>query len=139
MSRGWNLALWTISGLLAALFSVMGGAKMVGWFDGQFVRWGYSPGFAVLIGIFEVVFAIALLLERTAAGAAFGLMAILLGAIGTHLTHGEYLHLVGPVVVFSLLGVVAWGRGPDRDRADPRASDRRSSSPQRLAVRRLRD
>ena len=106
--------LWIVTVVTAGLFLAAGGAKIGGWLDRQFVDWGYSPGFAVLIGIFEVVFAIALLFERSATWASFGLMAIMLGAMGTHLTHGEYAMLLVPIAVFALLGFVAWGRGPER-------------------------
>ncbi|MFO7564863.1 MAG: DoxX family protein [Enhygromyxa sp.] len=114
-----NLALWIAAALVAVLFLAAGGAKIAGWLDQQFVEWGYSPGFAVLIGVFEVLFAIALLIKRSAAWAAFGLMAIMLGAIGTHLTHGEYPLLLLPVSVFLLLAFVAWGRGPERSPIPP--------------------
>lgn len=113
-STGMNVTLWIVTALVAALFFVAGGAKIGGWLDDQFIEWGYSTGFAVLIGVLEVLFAIALLVRRTAAWAAFGLMAIMLGAIGTHLTHGEYLMLILPIGVFLLLGFIAWGRGPER-------------------------
>ncbi|HLT37959.1 MAG TPA: DoxX family protein [Enhygromyxa sp.] len=111
---GLHLTLWLVTGLVAALFFVAGGAKIGGWLDQQFVDWGYSPGFAVLIGIFEVLFAIALLFERSATWAAFGLMAILLGAIGTHLSAGEWSMILVPIAVFVMLGFIAWGRGPER-------------------------
>lgn len=109
-----NIALKSVAVLLAALFFVSGGAKIGGWLDAQFEAWGYSPGFAVLLGIFEVVFAIALLIDRAATWGAFGLMIIMLGAVGTHLLHGQYTLALLPIAVFGLLGFVAWGRGPQR-------------------------
>lgn len=114
-SPGMNVTLWIVTGLVAALFFVSGGAKIGGWADSQFVEWGYSTGFAVLIGILEVIFAIALLMRRTAAWGAFGLMVVMLGAVGTHLTHGEYAMLLMPIGVFLLLAFIAWGRGPERN------------------------
>jgi putative oxidoreductase len=115
-----DLALTTTAVVLAGLFFVAGGAKIGGWLDGQFLAWGYSPGIAVLLGVFEVVFAIALLIDRGATWGAFGLMTIMLGALATHLTHfspGEYTMSIVVIVVFALLGFVAWGRGPERDSA----------------------
>lgn len=116
-----NTALKIVAVLLAALFLVAGGAKIGGWLDVQFGEWGYSPGLAVLIGIFEIVFAIALLSDRTATWAAFGLMIIMLGATGTHLLHGQYSLSLVPIAVFALLGLVAWARGPERSsgRSEP--------------------
>jgi putative oxidoreductase len=116
---GTKLALRIVVTVVAGLFFLAGGAKIGGWLDEQFVAWGYSAGFAVLIGVFEVLFAIALLFERSAAWAAFGLMAIMLGAIGTHLAHGQIRLLWVPLAVFVLLGLIAWGQTPDRSAAHP--------------------
>jgi len=121
-----NITLWVVSALLAALFFVAGGAKIGGWFDAQFIAWGYTQGFAVLIGVLEVVFAIGLLVKRTTAWAAFGLLAIMLGAIGTHLTHNEFSSLAVPILAFLLLGFVAWGRGPERHERRTREHARNS-------------
>lgn len=126
-STGMNITLWVAAALVAALFFIAGGAKLGGWADQQFVAWGYSRGFAVLVGVLEILFAIGLLVKRTAAWAAFGLMAIMLGAIGTHLTHNEYLMLLVPIAVFLLLGFIAWGRGPERGAT--RTQDFRRTSP----------
>jgi uncharacterized membrane protein YphA (DoxX/SURF4 family) len=125
--RALEIALKITAVLLAALFFVAGGAKIGGWLDGQFAEWGYSPGVAVLIGVFEVIFAIALLIDRAATWGCFGLMAIMVGAIGTHLTHGEYVMAIAPIVVFMLLGFVAWGRGPERSSALERPLERGSA------------
>jgi putative oxidoreductase len=126
-SKGMDITLWIATVLAAALFFVVGGAKIGGWADAQFIAWGYSTGFAVLIGVLEVLFAIGLLIKRTAAWASFGLMAIMLGAIGTHLTHGEYLMMLVPIAVFVVLGFIAWGRGPER--ADIRGRELRRGTP----------
>ena len=126
-STGLNVTLWIVTALVAALFFTAGGAKIGGWADEQFIAWGYSTGFAVLIGVLEVMFAIALLIKRTSAWGAFGLMALMLGAIGTHLTHGEYLMLLLPIGVFLLLGFIAWGRGPERSGYQPREAQRRAT------------
>jgi uncharacterized membrane protein YphA (DoxX/SURF4 family) len=112
-----HIALWIVAAVLAALFFVAGGAKIGGWLDEQFVAWGYSPGFAVVIGIFEVVFAIALLFERAATWGALGLQTIMLGAVGTHLAHGDFMMAIVPIIAFTLLAFVAWGRGPERNSA----------------------
>jgi len=111
---GLDRSLWVVAFLLMGLFLFAGGAKLIGFADEPFVAWGYSPGFAVIVGLFEVVFAIALLFKRTACGAAFGLMLIMLGAMGTHLAHTEWVSIPFPAAVFTLLAFLAWGRGPER-------------------------
>ncbi|HVI00392.1 MAG TPA: DoxX family protein [Enhygromyxa sp.] len=108
---GLNLALWIISGLLAFLFIVSGGAKFVGMMHEQFQAWGYTRDFAVMIGIMEMLGAVGLLFKRTAGWAALGLMVIMLGAAWTHATRQEYVALTTPIAVFAALAFVAWGRG----------------------------
>lgn len=106
-----NLALWLAAGLASAVFLIAGGTKVFGGASAQFLAWGYSAGFAVAIGMFEVVGAIALLSRRTAGWAAAGLMAIMAGAAATHVIHGEYLMTLVPSALIAVLGFMAWGRG----------------------------
>jgi putative oxidoreductase len=110
-SKAMNITLWVFSGLLAALFVIAGGAKFIGAMDDDFIRWGYTLGFAAMVGILEVVGAVGLLFKRTAGWAAVGLMVIMLGAMWTHIAHAEYIMLLLPIAVFLSLGFVAWGRG----------------------------
>jgi putative oxidoreductase len=111
VGRGLDVALWTVSGLLAVLFMASGAAKFVGVMDDSFRAWGYTLEFAAMVGILEVLGAVGLLVKRTAGWAALGLMAIMVGAIWTLATHGEYMAMIVPIVVFVGLAFVAWGRG----------------------------
>src|SRR5690606_24060176 len=77
----------------------------------EFLAWGYTAGFAVMVGIAEILGAVGLLVKRTAGWAALGLMVIMLGAIWTHVTHREYVAMISPLVAFAVLGFVVWGRG----------------------------
>lgn len=119
-SKGLNITLWIVAGVLALLFVTVGGAKFLGTMNEQFVAWGYTADLAVMIGIAEILGAVGLLVKRTAGWAALGLMVIMLGAIWTHATHREYVAMITPIVVFVALGFVAWGRGLTwRTRPDP--------------------
>lgn len=110
-SKPMNITLWVISGILAALFFVAGGATFIGKMDENFTTWGYTLEFAAMIGILEILGAIGLLVRRTAGWSAIGLMVIMLGAVWTHATHLEYVPMITPIVVFTALAFVAWGRG----------------------------
>jgi len=110
-TKAMNVTLWVLQGLLAATFFVSGITKFAGGMNEEFLAWGYSLGFAIFIGIVEVVCAVGLLFRRSAGWSALVLMVIMLGAMWTHGTHGEYAMLALPIVVFLLLGVVTWGRG----------------------------
>jgi uncharacterized membrane protein YphA (DoxX/SURF4 family) len=114
MSKFANIGTWIIQVAAAILFIMMGGQKLIGMEEAvaNFAKWGY-PGFMVyLIGFFELLGAIGLLIPRFAGLAAVGLIMILMGAAFTHLSHGEYDMAPVPIVLIILLAVVAYVRGP---------------------------
>ncbi len=61
---------------------------------------------------FELLGAIGLLMPRTAALAAIGLILIMSGALFTHITHGEMMMVILPLMVVFLLGIVVYIRHP---------------------------
>lgn len=130
-TKGMDITLWVFSGLLAALFVVAGTAKFFGAMNDEFLGWGYTLGFATVIGIVEVLAGIGLLFKRAAGWAALALMVVMLGAMWTHATHGEYAMLTLPIVVFLLLGFVAWGRGLAWESRRPAELSGVTSTPQR--------
>jgi putative oxidoreductase len=112
MSKGKTIALWTVSILLAALFLVAGGPKLLqpDKVKPMFVQYGYAAWFATFIGSCEVLGAIGLLIPRLAGLAAAGLSIIMMGAVYTHVSHQEYTHAITPVVLLVLLITVAYAR-----------------------------
>ena len=108
-------ALWTIQGLLAALFLFAGGVKLAG--PAEMARQSGMPAwFLVFIGVAEVLGAIGLVLpgllqikpELTPIAAA-GLVIIMVGATVVTLQSGQPGALF-PCVVGLLLTAVAYGR-----------------------------
>lgn len=114
MSKGKTVASWIIQIMIAVLFLMMGGQKLMGEAEvtANFARWGFPAFMQYIIGFFEVLGAIGLLIPRLAGAAATGLILIMLGALGTHLMHNEFDMVPIPVVVMVLLGIVAYLRGP---------------------------
>lgn len=112
MSKGKKIALWIVSGLLAALFLFAGGSKLADRAKaGQmFVEVGYAAWFATFIGICEVLGAIGLLIPRLAALAAAGLSIIMVGAFVTLATHHQLANGVGPLILLALLLFVGYTR-----------------------------
>lgn len=106
-----NAGLWLAALFSATLFFVAATAVLNGSLNAQFAAWGYDANFALAIGVLEFIGAVGLLLPRSAGWAALGLSVIMLGAIGTHVAHGEYLLALMPATVLGLLGFVLWGRG----------------------------
>jgi putative oxidoreductase len=112
MSKGKTIAMWIVSILLAAMFLLSGGFKLLKAEDARtaFVHYGYAPWFAIFIGVSEVLGAIGLLVPRLASLAAAGLSIIMIGAVYTHLTHQEASHAVVPIVLLALLIGVGYAR-----------------------------
>lgn len=122
-----NVALWIVAGLLAVVFLVGGGLKVVvpkeriaaikagAWAE------DFSPGTIRTIGVLEVLAAVGLILPAVTDVApvlvplaAVGLVLVMVGAIVTHLRRNERLNIVGNLVYLSLAAFVAWGRfGPE--------------------------
>ena len=110
----WNKAakigIWTLAGLVAALFLLSGVPKLLdpGWVS-RFASWGYSEWFLYLIAGLEIAGAIGLLIPRLAPYAAAGLIIIMFGAMYTHLSHDQGIWWnVAYVVVLGVVGIYRW-------------------------------
>lgn len=109
MSKGQKIAMWVISGLLAALFLFAGLPKLLT--PGKMLsQWVYAPWFLTVVGVCETLGAIGLLIPRLAALAAAGLCGIMIGAVYTLVTHHLSKELPVPIVVFILLMLVIFLR-----------------------------
>lgn len=98
--------------MLAGLFLFVGGAKLAGseYIRRDFIRWGYPLWFVYANGVAEVAGAILLLLPRLSVLGAVILMGDMLGAVVTHVTHGEYGVVPLPLTVLVIAGAIAWAR-----------------------------
>ena len=105
MSKGKTIALWVVSGLVAALFLFAGGFKLLKpeMAKQGFVQMGYAAWFAIFIGICEVLGGIGVLIPRVAGLAAACLSVIMVGAVYTVVSHHMYKDAAVPAVTFLLL------------------------------------
>lgn len=108
--NGKTIALWVVTLLLAAMFLMVGGMKLLGKEDAQFIHWGYPSWFAYVIGVVELGGAILLLFPSTAALAAAMLAIVMIGATITHIRAGEISHIALPAVLLVLLIIVGYAR-----------------------------
>lgn len=121
MSKGQKIAMWVISGLLAALFLFAGLSKLL--MPGKMLaQWVYAPWFLTFIGVCETLGGIGLLIRRVAALAAAGLCGIMIGAVYTLVAHHMYKELPTPIVTFILLMVVIFLRRKEGSGASARAA-----------------
>ena len=128
-SRRANAALWTIQGLLAALFLFAGGMKLV-MPVAVLAQQSHLPGgFMKFIGVCEALGAIGLVLpaltkihEELTPLAAAGLVIIMTGATTVTLLQGLGAAAIVPAVVGVLAATIARGR---TQRATPREISQR--------------
>jgi uncharacterized membrane protein YphA (DoxX/SURF4 family) len=122
-----NLALWIVTGLLAVLFLLAGGAKLIvpkeklatgpggGWVE------DFSAGAVKTIGALELLAVVGLILPAVldiapvlVPLAAVGLALVMVGAIITRLRRHEAKVIVAELTYLAMAVFVAWGRfGPE--------------------------
>ena len=122
-----NLALWIITGLLAAVFLLAGSNKLFisrenlakvpggGWVL------DFSAGFVKALGAVEILGAVGLILPALLGIApvlvplaAVGLVLVMVGAVITRIRRREAKVIVVDLAYLALAGFVAWGRfGPE--------------------------
>lgn len=90
-SKTRTIGAWVLSALLAALFLMAGVTKLLGVpaHVEHFAHWGYPDWFRLVVGAIETASAVLLLVPRTAAVSAAGIMTVMLGATYTHLFRAE--------------------------------------------------
>jgi len=108
-----TVALWVITVLDAGALGIAGSSKFSNpevW-TAMFQEWGYPAWFAFVVGAAECALALALLFPRVAFYAAAGLGVIMLGALGTLLSHpGGRMGLTTPVVHLLVLTIILLAR-----------------------------
>lgn len=128
-----SIALWAVTVPLVLLYLTAGIPKLLGSPDAvaTFEHFGYPQWFRVVVGVVEVVGALALLWPRAAAGAAGALAVVMAGAAWSSVRIGESPNAALPAVLCVLLLAIAWVRWPDllagrRDLGEPGEAPYRS-------------
>jgi hypothetical protein len=117
MDKKTAVFLWIVQGVLAALFLFSGAMKLITPAPTLAQQAHMSGMFLKLIGVFEVLGALGLVLpglarirpELTAVAAA-GLVIIMIGAVVVTIRQGEGALAAIPAITGVLCAVVAWGR-----------------------------
>jgi len=107
-----DVVLWVFALFLAWVFARQGMAKFSdssGWAQ-AFRLWHFPVWFRVCIGVAETAAALLLLSRRTASGGAMVIVAIMIGAMGTHVRWGHPGQVTSEVLPLVLATCVAVGR-----------------------------
>jgi len=113
-------AVWACAILLAVAFVFVGISKLEGvsalrWGE-RFMRWGYPANTQYVIGVSEILGGLGVLIPKWRRAAAATLVALMIGAVGTHIVHAEFPRLIPPLVLGGLAFVMySLGVRPDRD------------------------
>ena len=107
-----DFVVWTLSVILAGVFLLAGVPKLLGTAPVGFqaaAMQGFPTGIRIVIGLVEVICAVALLIPPVATVAAICLALLMVPAAATQYMSGESGIWV-PLLVFAMLAVVAWRR-----------------------------
>ncbi|MFC0216045.1 DoxX family protein [Paenibacillus chartarius] len=109
-SKSLKIAVMVLKGILSANFIMVGSMKVIGAEDavGMFVHYGYPIWFCMVVGLIEIAGGIGLWIRKLANYALFALMAIMTGALVTHILFEEYVSVLIIIVYLLLLMAVAF-------------------------------
>jgi putative oxidoreductase len=112
-----NIVGWILSVVLALVFSLAGGTKLIGvpGMVAEFAQIGVGQWFRYVTGILEVSGAIGLLIPKFRFWAALQIVAVMVGATGVNLWVLHVPALAGLTAVLMALALsLAWLRRPQR-------------------------
>ena len=101
-----RIAVWCGAILLAVAIVYVGQAKLRGasavqW-AGLFGHWGYPPIARYIVGVIELLGGIGVLIPRLRRPASLALIAVMAGALVTHLVSGELPRVIPNIVLGGL-------------------------------------
>jgi len=101
------VAIWTLTVIVGLFFVLAGFSKLAGAAGNDWAvrlsHWGYPAGSRYVIGGIEILAGLGLLVPPLKRFAAVWLMAVMAGALLTHLRHGELIRVLPPLILGGLL------------------------------------
>ena len=99
-------AVWACAIFLAIAFVLVGISKLEGpsamrWTE-RFAHWGYPANAQYVIGLFEIIGGLGVLIPRWRRAAAAMLVVLMIGALCTHAVQAEFPRLIPPLVLGGL-------------------------------------
>jgi len=107
-----RIAAWANAIFLAVAFVYVGVAKLQGasamrW-AGLFAHWGYPTNAQYVVGVFEILAGLGVLIPRWRRAASLILCALMTGALCTHVVHAEFPRIIPPLVLGGLAFRMYW-------------------------------
>jgi putative oxidoreductase len=120
-------AVWVCAIFLAVAFVFVGISKLEGpsairWTE-RFVNWGYPAKTQYVVGVLEILGGLGVLIPKWRRTAAAILVALMIGALGTHAVHAEFPRLIPPLVLGGLAFLMYLARlRPSREQTPHRGT-----------------
>ena len=117
-------ALWACAIFVAVVFDFAGFLKLQGpsaiqWSE-RFVHWGYPANAHYVVGVLEILGGLGVLIPKWRRAAAATLVALMIGALGTHAVNAEFPRLIPPLVLGGLAFLMYAARPrPNRQQTNP--------------------
>jgi uncharacterized membrane protein YphA (DoxX/SURF4 family) len=109
-----TIGVWLVTLWLASMCLIVGTIKFTqadNW-DRSFNRWGYATWFRPIVGVAELAAGVLVLAPPVAAYGALTMGVVMVGALGTHIVHGELNRIVPPLLPLMLSAIVFYVRRP---------------------------
>ena len=97
----WACAIFLAAAFVFSGFSKLEGPSAIRWSE-RFVHWGYPANARYVVGVLEILGGLGVLIPKWRHAAAAVLVALMIGALGTHAVHAEFQRLIPPLVLGGL-------------------------------------
>ena len=115
----WACAIFLAVAFVFAGFLKLQGPSAIQWSE-RFVHWGYPANAHYVVGVLEILGGLGVLIPKWRRAAAAILVALMIGALGTHAVHTEFPRLIPPLVLGGLAFLMYSARpGPGREQEIP--------------------
>jgi putative oxidoreductase len=97
----WACAIFLAVAFVFAGFLKLEGPSAIRWSE-KFVHWGYPANAHYVVGVLEILGGLGVLIPKWRGAAAATLVALMIGAAGTHAVNAEFPRLIPPLVLGGL-------------------------------------
>ena len=89
----------------------------------RFAHWGYPATASYVVGVFEILGGLGVLIPWWRRAASLMLGAVMTGASCTHVVHAEFPRVIPPLVLGGLAFLMYWSHGRPTRRTRPHESE----------------